>query len=91
MSIAGKIIAEDSSLSDLLDEVSHCKTARQMAQRACRIRKRMSFIRKNCAVLEAHSALDYLATVIWIITGADDVVGKIIKGAGKLNFKSLSG
>jgi hypothetical protein len=32
MSIAGKIIAEDSSLSDLLDEVSHCKTARQMAQ-----------------------------------------------------------
>ena len=51
----------------------------------------MSFIRKNCAVLEVHSALDYLATVILIITGADDVVGKIIKGAGKLNFKSLSG
>ena len=39
----------------------------------------MSFIRKNCAVLEAHSALDYLATVIGIITCAGDVAGKVIK------------
>ncbi|EMF5210999.1 MULTISPECIES: hypothetical protein [Enterobacter cloacae complex] len=46
--------------------------------------------KKLCRFLEAHSALDYLATVIGIITGADDVVGKVIKGAGKLNFKSLS-
>ncbi|MEH3172055.1 MULTISPECIES: hypothetical protein [Enterobacter] len=47
--------------------------------------------KKLCRFIEAHSALDYLATVIGIIRGADDVVGKVIKGVGKLNFKSLSG
>jgi hypothetical protein len=47
--------------------------------------------KKLCHFIEAHSALNYLATVIGIITCADDVAGKVIKGAGKLNYKSLSG
>jgi hypothetical protein len=47
--------------------------------------------KKLCRFIETHSALNYLATVIGIITCADDVAGKVIKGAGKLNYKSLSG